>query len=77
MQNDFIETGSKYFLNETLKIFTQLTKILNDSKSGKSTVNSLPPSSFDPGTIEENTFLRVKHCSWEHKIFFKNERHYL
>ena len=45
-KNDFIETRSKYFLNETSKIFTQLTKILNDSHSDESIVNSLPPTSF-------------------------------
>ena len=56
-KNDFIETRSKYFLNETSKIFTQLTKILNDSHTDESIVNSLPPTSLDTDTIDENTFL--------------------
>ena len=59
-KNDFIETRSKYFLNETSKIFTQLTKILNDSHSDESIVNSLPPTSLDTDTIDENTFLRAE-----------------
>ena len=59
-KNDIIETRSKYFLNETSKIFTQLTKILNDSNSDESLVNSLPPTPLDTDTIDENTFLRAE-----------------
>ena len=59
-KNDFTETRLKYFLKETSKIFTQLTKILNDSNSDESMVNSLPPTSLDNDTIDENTFLRAK-----------------
>ena len=59
-KNDFIETRSKYFLNETSKIFTQLTNILNDSNLDGSRVNSLPPTSLDTDTIDENTFLRAE-----------------
>ena len=59
-KNDFTETRLKYFLSETSKIFTQLTKILNDSNSDESMVNSLPPTSLDTDTINENTFLRAE-----------------
>ena len=59
-KNDIIETRLKYFLKETSKIFTQFTKILNDSNSDESMVNSLPPSSLDTETIDENTLLRAE-----------------
>ena len=59
-KHDFTETRLKYFLKETSKIFTQLTKILNDSNSDESMVNSLPPTSLDTDTIDENTFLRAE-----------------
>ena len=59
-KKDFIETRLNYFLNETSQIFTQLTKVLNDSNSHESMVNSLPHTSLDTDTIDEHTFLRAE-----------------
>ena len=58
-KNYFTETRLKYFLNETSQIFTQLAKILNDSNSDLSMVNSLPQTSLETDTMDENTFLRA------------------
>lgn len=44
--------------SETSKMFTRLTKILNDSKPVESTLNSLPPTSINTDTMSGNTFLR-------------------
>ena len=35
-----------------------MTKILNDSNSDESMVNSLPPTSLETDTIDESIFLR-------------------
>ena len=56
-KNEFAETRSKYFLNEASKTFTHLFKVLNDSNSAESIVNS---TSLDTDTDDENTFLRAE-----------------